>query len=242
MKTLLEKLNASCENQVQFIQVGSNEGVLTNDPLCSFILKHPWKGILIEPVPRLFQKLQKNYKHRPDLHFEMVAISDTRKKCDFFVIDETAKIFQENPELIDQNGQKWGEQLGSFKKEHILDDRKYDPKLSSLQKLSEKEVKTIQVECVPLEDIVEKYQLQSIDLLHIDAEGHDDTILSAIDLSKIKPKMILFEHMHMSFERYCLCLIHLKIHGYGVVYTSGVDTLVARRDWGEKEGLTFSRF
>ena len=45
----------------QFIQVGANDGSL-NDPIRQFILKNYLKGVMIEPQPKIFEKLKINYE------------------------------------------------------------------------------------------------------------------------------------------------------------------------------------
>lgn len=195
-----------------FIQIGSNEGVMPTDPLYSMILKDQWKGILIEPDPFIFEKLKSNYANRSHLYFENVAISDSRKICDFFVVDENAR-----PQLVNEAGGPWGSLVGSLDREHIF---KHKPGIT------EKEIKTIQVQCVTFQDIVEKYRLERVDVLHIDAEGHDETILASIDFKKIQPKVIVFEHMHMGFVNYLNCIGRLESFGYSVLYTGPRDTVV----------------
>ncbi len=209
------------QEEVIFIQVGSNEGVMATDPLCSFILKNKWRGVLIEPIPRIFNKLKENYRECPQLHFENAAISDTRRMSAFYVVDETAEFFRDNPHLVNEVGGPWGDLVGSLDLNHVL---KCKPGLSLA------ELKAIPVQCVTLQDIVDKYQLPRVDLIHIDAEGHDDVILLSIDFEKMKPKIILFEHAHMTFQKYLLSLDYLQSHGYCVVYTSLLDTIVSN-DW-----------
>lgn len=58
-------VNKTCN----FIQIGSNDG-LANDPLREFVLSKRWKGILVEPVPYLFDRLIDNYKGIDGLYFE----------------------------------------------------------------------------------------------------------------------------------------------------------------------------
>jgi FkbM family methyltransferase len=207
------------KDEIIFIQVGSNEGVMATDPLSHFILKDKWKGILIEPVPYIFEKLKKNYEGRSDLFFENVAISSERKTTEFFIIDGSAEFFQKNPGLMNEDGGAWGDQLGSLDLNHVLKCRPM---------LTKTEVKSIKVECVTLQDIVDKYQLKRVDVIQIDAEGHDDVILFSIDFSKIQPKIIMFEHMHMTLERYMECTSYLQEHGYSVVCTNPSDTVVSR--------------
>jgi FkbM family methyltransferase len=202
---------------VIFIQIGSNEGVMSTDPLCALILKERWQGILIEPVPRIFEKLKHNYAGCPQLHFENVAISTTRKVCDFYVVDENAEIVKKNPHWTNEAGGLWGDLIGSLDREHVL---RCKPALTAA------DIKTLQVQCVTLQDIIDKYQLPRVDVLHMDAESHDAEILLSIDFQKIKPKIILFEHIYMEFDIYFTCLHYLQSHGYTVLHTGDIDTVV----------------
>src|SRR5690348_13962179 len=102
-----------------FIQIGSNEGVMSTDPLCALILKEHWQGVLIEPVPRIFEKLKENYAGCPQLHFENVAISTTRKICNFYVVDENAEIVKKNPHWTNEAGGLWGDLVGSLDRNHV---------------------------------------------------------------------------------------------------------------------------
>ncbi len=218
MEKELEKARSLLKEEgIVFIQIGSNEGVMSTDPLCALILKEHWKGILIEPVPRIFEKLKKNYAEHPQVFFENVAISDTRKIGNFYMVDETSEFCKTHPDLVNEAGGLWGDLVGSLDLNHIL---KCKPSLSA------KDIKTFQVECVTLQDIIDKYQLNRIDVLHMDAEGHDEAILLSINFEKIKPKTIMFEHVHMTFEGYLACTNHLYSHGYSHIYTGERDTIV----------------
>src|SRR5271163_1768231 len=126
------------QQEVIFIQIGSNEGPMPTDPLSSLIKNKNWKGVLIEPVPKIFKKLKRNYAGRTGLHFENVAISDTRKICDFYVVDEEAELLKNNPHWVNEIGGPWGDLVGSLDREHLF---KCKPALT------DKEIKTIQVQC-----------------------------------------------------------------------------------------------
>src|SRR5438093_1498023 len=43
-----------------FIEIGSNDGE-HDDHLRPFILSRPWSGIMVEPVPYVFERLRRNY-------------------------------------------------------------------------------------------------------------------------------------------------------------------------------------
>src|SRR6266481_6003650 len=51
-----------------FIQIGANDGV-SNDPLYKFVIEYGWAGILVEPLPQVFEVLRRNYADKPNLKF-----------------------------------------------------------------------------------------------------------------------------------------------------------------------------
>jgi len=60
---------------VFFVQVGSNDGV-QGDPIHDLIVsRESWRGIFIEPIDFLFQRLRKNYGEAERFVFENVAIA-----------------------------------------------------------------------------------------------------------------------------------------------------------------------
>src|SRR5579862_2865434 len=45
-----------------FVKIGANDGI-TGDPCSDILLAHTnWRGLLIEPVPYCFERLQKNFR------------------------------------------------------------------------------------------------------------------------------------------------------------------------------------
>ena len=65
---------------VNFIQVPSNDGV-TGDPINCFVNNNNWHGVLVEPIPFLFEKLKINYDQRKEnLQFLNCAVSAEEEK------------------------------------------------------------------------------------------------------------------------------------------------------------------
>ena len=61
---------------LKFIQVGANDGVF-GDPLRKYIIEFEWRGLLVEPQPDIFNKLQSNYADvGTGVHFENSAVSN----------------------------------------------------------------------------------------------------------------------------------------------------------------------
>jgi hypothetical protein len=81
---VFEHLSQTQDN-ISFLQIVSNDGI-SSDPLNKFINKYNWKGILVEPIPFLFEKLKRNYVHKnKNLIFYNIAISaEAEGQKDFF--------------------------------------------------------------------------------------------------------------------------------------------------------------
>ncbi|MCM8569211.1 FkbM family methyltransferase [Gramella jeungdoensis] len=162
------------------VQIGSNDGV-TGDPLHNIILqKSNWRILFVEPVPYLFKKLMSNYPKSDRFLFENVAINEGKKQRFYYVTKEANK----NLSLP-----VWYDQLGSFKKSHIL---------KHLDGILEPYIKELEVEGAKLEILLKKHKVRNLDFLHIDTEGYDWKILSQLDLDIFRPRLILFEFKHLS--------------------------------------------
>jgi len=162
-------------NQFNYIQVGSFDGV-TNDPF-QITLKHwKWNSILMEPL-KYFEKLKKNYKGYKNVKCLNMALFD--------VTGTSVMWFPLNPTKPYQH------QLGSFLPRHA-----HKHGVAS----SEVTVKTI-----TYNDLIKKYKLNHIDLMHIDAEGYDHALIEQISRSWLKPDMIMYEHVHHTREQNKKC-------------------------------------
>jgi FkbM family methyltransferase len=58
----------------------------------------------------------------------------------------------------------------------------------------------IEVSIISPKSIIENYNIKNIDLLQIDVEGHDFTILQAFPFELIKPSVIRFEYINLSYD------------------------------------------
>jgi len=163
----------------QIVQIGSNDGA-GGDPLKRLLkTRLKWRALLVEPVPHLFARLKANYGNSERFIFENAAINEGRN-AQFFWLDETAK--QAVPTLP-----PWYDQLGSFDRNHIL---KHFPQLDLF-------IQETAITGLTLADLFSKHQINHIDVLHIDTEGYDFRILSQLNLKKVRPTIILYEHQHL---------------------------------------------
>lgn len=184
--------------QPMFVKVGANDGI-TGDPISDILLANEkWKGVLIEPVPFLFQRLRQNFGDNQRFALEQVAIGAKSGTASFYYLDERA--IKSIPNLPE-----WYDQLGSFDRSHIT------------RQLGDA-VEPFILECVvdlrPLAEVLEKRGIGDVHLLHIDAEGHDFEVLKTADLVHEPPAAILLEHKHLSDIDRAAMLAHLRKHSY----------------------------
>ena len=165
-------------NALFFVQIGANDGVIY-DPIHRFVQQSEWRGLLVEPVRLYFDRLRENYRDNERLVFENVAISSCREVRDFYRVKENVPYLP-----------KWCDGLGTFDLEILLTHKWAVPDL-------ERYVVKEQIQCISLNDLIEKHQIAKIDLLLVDTEGYDYEILKQIDFEKFAPGILLYEHQYI---------------------------------------------
>ncbi len=184
---------------VFFIQIGANDG-MKFDPTYLYVKKYGWKGILVEPVGYVFDKLKNNYKNVKGLVFEDAAIGDKDGFKNFYLLKKSEG----------ENLPLWYDEIGSFSKEHVL---KHGDRIKDI----DKRLMTQKIKVLTLKSLLEKYKVSKIDFLQIDTEGYDQYILKQIPFNKIKPSMIVYEDRHLSREEKEHCQKLLIENGYTII-------------------------
>ena len=190
-----------------FIQVGAHDGV-SFDPINEFVLKYNWKGILIEPITDYFELLVENYKGCDNLIFENLGVSSKPGVSDFkyFPKKYASKYVKSK---ISPNA------MGSAGMDFC-----YNKKRGKICK----HIKTQSVKLITFADLVKKYKLSHVDLLQIDAEGHDFEIIKGIDFNDISPDVIHFESDKIDKK---ITYEFLEKNGYYCISGSGDNDTLA---------------
>lgn len=194
------------KDRVFFIAIGAGDGK-TSDPIYKLVRKHRWAGILIEPVPYLFEKLKQNYQGCDDLIFENVAVSKEDGWHDFWYVLESK----------DCSLPEWYNQLGSFSKDVILKHRRSLPGLDDM-------LTKVAVKCVSLSTLLQTSGVKHVNLFLIDTEGYDFEVIKQINFSLLRPEIIMYEHKHLSPDDAAKCAQYLASFGYTVI-REGINTL-----------------
>jgi len=84
------------------------------------------------------------------------------------------------------------------------------------------------VPCDTLRNILAVHDVVRVDLLHIDTEGYDYRVLRQFDFDSFRPRVVLYEHMHLpKTERKNATNL---LEGYGYRICRGLcDTLAVLR-------------
>jgi FkbM family methyltransferase len=161
------------------VQIGANDG-MSGDPLMDAFSKTRWSGLLIEPVPHLYEMLLARYRDRPGVRVERAAVSNYDGEAPLYRL---RAVPGETPE--------WFNQLATLDREVLLKHRSSIPEIDSL--IVEERVQTIR-----LDTLLARHGISKIDFLVIDTEGHDLEILRTVDFARFHPTLLMFEHQHLS--------------------------------------------
>jgi len=189
-----------------FVQVGSNDGEQL-DPLRRAILDRRWTGIMVEPVPYVFERLRDNYGDVRGIVLENAAIADRDGSRELYHL----------PQAADPDLPQWYDALASFHRDVVLKHKEFIPDI-------EERVTALEVPCLTFDSLCRKHGLSRIDVVQIDTEGYDYEIVKLLDLGRRHPTLVMFEHLHLDAATRHKSLAHVRAHGYETMY-NGMDTL-----------------
>lgn len=82
---------------------------------------------------------------------------------------------------------------------YVCSEHKYISSLNEnhINKHRQKTTEVIDIKCLTLNQLFEKYNMENIDILFIDAEGLDDEIIYSIDFDKYNINKLYYENLHV---------------------------------------------
>ena len=191
-----------------FVEIGANDGE-QHDHLRPFILGREWRGVMVEPQPHVFARLERNYARVERVTLENAAIADR---------DGTVEFFYPAPPAGEELGAlpDWYDGIGSLSRTAVLSHATHIPDL-------ERRLVADEVQALTYATLCRRHGLDHVDLLVIDTEGHDWEILRDLDLAPPRPRLIVYEHFHLDPGDRALCREHLERAGYATL-EEGFDT------------------
>lgn len=222
---LIDDFSKSRERPVQFIQIGGNDG-FSNDPIHKFIKRDGWKGLILEPLPDVFQQfLAPVYKKDAGVETMNAALGRS---------DGNATIYR-----IAFSDARWATGLTTFQRD-VLEQafasghvgRK--AKKEGLKKVPDTDEGILEetVEVVSFGTLMDRLDFSEIDLVQIDTEGFDFEVIQMIDFERVKPLIIIYEHIHLSERDKAACASYLAERDYKLK-EFGVNTVATSPVFGK---------
>lgn len=202
MKKLDRRIQPFLHPDFFFVNIGANDGVV-NDPIYPFIERYGWRGIAVEPVPHVFERLCTNYRSLPGVVLEQVAISEEARPI-WFVRPGSG------------SAEYAVQQIGSLEPANVLERLvclrqapssgpgyadigapllydAVDPGQPLVSPDVGEFVDSTTVECISFNSLMERHGVDHIDYLNIDTEGCDWEILASVDFDRFRPEILCIE-------------------------------------------------
>lgn len=188
---ILEYFCGAANRQITFVQVGANDG---NDEFASMRRQYHWAGVMVEPQKKVFDQLVHS-NSEPGIAFEMAAISDR---------DGIKTLYE-----ISFSTAQWATALASFDygviEKHI--ENGYIASCAMKEGVAlpariEDYCTREPVQCITLKSLVQRHRLDSLDILLVDTEGYDYEVVKQIPQLSHPPKVVIFEHKHLTKSNY----------------------------------------
>lgn len=194
------------KGRLRFVQIGANDGMM-DDPLRELVLRYGLTGVLVEPLPDLFERLRRNYASQAGLVFEQAAIGESIGEATIYRVRAGADV------------PAWLHGIASFNPDHIT--------RFEIGKHAKDVVEPVNVPVITLPALLAKHEIEDFDLLQIDTEGMDCRIVEWALAANLRPSIIHYEFCHAPPRERARCKTLLINAGYRFV-DAGTNTLALR--------------
>lgn len=207
-------------DEITVVQIGANDG-FDRDPIHKFIKRDNWKGVLLEPQKEVYEQfLEKLHRKSKGIHTVNAALDYN---------DGAKPIYK-----IAFSNARWATGLTTFdrpvlekalKSDYVLECAKNEG--IEIPTAENRLIKEEEVAVISPATLINKYNLKKIDWLQIDTEGFDYEVIKMFNIQKTQPKVLVFEHYHLSKNEKQECYDHLIQNQYKIK-EYGRDTLAIR--------------
>lgn len=197
IKDYLIELNLFKHNGI-FIEAGAFDGITHSNTI--LFEEVGWKGILIEPSKEGFKKCLINRPNCISVNKALVSFKDFKKsnyvKGDFN-FDTMSSVDAKRTSKLRRKKYKRLNKLYQLPLTYILDYFKQKRKTEN----------NILVESIPLSNLLKDLSIEEVDLLILDVEGYEYSVLKGINFKIHKPEIIVIEIYTNQFKKITKLLI-----------------------------------
>ena len=175
------------QSEATVLEIGSNDGKTFSNSLK--VIEQGWRAILIEPSPKAFELLTKLHEERPNVSCYQLAILKATEDATTVMLNESGSHLPDGSDtslvssLIDAETERWRKENVQFNQVEVFG-MNFNEFLNLLMDASAlgKEIVWSSSDLYPI-----------FDLISIDVEGLDYDVLTQIDLTKCKCRMLIVE-------------------------------------------------
>lgn len=202
------------------LQIGAMDGVAF-DPVHDLVREMGWRGVLVEPMPDMFEALQRNYAGCDGLVFVNQAVADHDGEIEMTRIDPQAILSGLLP-------------AGALGLSTMMPDRGVIGNYGGLMKpelaaILDSYKRVVRVPCRAMETLLRERQVERVDALVIDTEGADWMILRQFPLERYRPRVVYMEINHLPQKEKVECFAFLSKAGYQLRVDELRQNLLAER-------------
>lgn len=189
-----------------FIEIGANDG--KTGSFTYNLASIGWYGFNFEPVPRLFEKCCDNHKTHANVKNFQIALGNTSSEA----------------EIIDANT------LSTMD----IDTAKAYKNIPQFSRIFKNSSNVHKVRVERLDSIVDEYNIKEVDVLVLDVEGYEETVLDGFTIDTIQPKIFIIEipdqhpdfiHNQTLMNKYSRLRSYFKAHNYTLLVNDVVDNV-----------------
>lgn len=199
--------------RISLLQIGACDGE-TSDSINRYVKAGNIDAYLVEPSKVNFAKLESYYRiSGTQATLINAAIADADGKRSFYSIKDEGR----------WKDKGWARQLASFYKSHLLK-----------HGILEHEILEEEVDCMTVKTVLQKHQLNNLDVLVIDTEGYDGEIVKMVLDQNILPVFIAFENVQLLklYSQKQLDELYNLLASKGYVWTQDrINTMAIRKDF-----------
>ncbi len=166
-----------------FIELGANDGIRNSNTL-GLEKTRGWHGLLIEPIPRLYEQAKKNRPNSIVVNCACVA---------FDYSDDTILITDIDLMSIVEGALPEADRL-----RHIKSGKRVQRIVDAPQ---------ITVPAHPLSSLLDAHHIKHVDFMSLDVEGYEIQVLKGLDLARHQPTYILIE-VHLDKDNLIADYLH----------------------------------
>lgn len=229
LSDLLSTFSRALGREITVVQIGANDG-LKRDPLHKYIRRDLWSGVLVEPQRHVFDAwLEPLHARNPRIETVNAALGPEDGETELW--------------CVAFSDARWATGLASFDRDHLLavlemDHARREAAREGVEIPPDavERVRAERVRVVSPGTLLAEAEIDEPDLLFIDTEGFDFEVIKLFDVSRTRPRMVVWENDHLSTEDAAACAAHLESAGYRVVHL-GPNSCAVREPPAEVESF-----